>query len=245
MRCWATSLMLLPITARPRMRTGLIGSPAWRRLRAATAALQAAESVRFAQSQVAEQLAADVHPEAIGRGIAEQIGLACRISPVAAARRLNTARAWWFELPDTYKQLTTGELSERVAETIVSETRHLDPETRRQVDAQLIAAGITKMGFKAATACVRKTAYEADREGYVQCSGVAPNANTAASVCGPHPTPWQYSPATSQQNKASPATQPYANTPIGSSPPGTAEPGTRSWPTPSSNDSPDKPKPPT
>jgi len=46
------------------------------KLRAVTAALQAAESVRFAQSQVAEQLAADVHPTAIGRGIAEQIGLA-------------------------------------------------------------------------------------------------------------------------------------------------------------------------
>jgi len=65
-----------------------------------------------------------VHPDAIGRGIAEQIGLACRISPVAAARRLNTARAWWFELPDTYSQLTAGELSERVAETIAAETRH-------------------------------------------------------------------------------------------------------------------------
>jgi hypothetical protein len=51
------------------------------KLRAVTAAVQAAESVRFAQSQVAEQLAADVHPDAIGRGIAEQIGLACRISP--------------------------------------------------------------------------------------------------------------------------------------------------------------------
>ena len=61
------------------------------KLRAVTAALQAAESVRFAQSQVAEQLAADVHPTAIGRGIAEQIGLACQISPVTAARRLNTA----------------------------------------------------------------------------------------------------------------------------------------------------------
>ena len=79
------------------------------KLRAATAALQAAESVRFAQSQVAEQLAADVHPEAIGRGIAEQIGLACHISPVTAARRLNTARALWFELPETYAQLTVGD----------------------------------------------------------------------------------------------------------------------------------------
>jgi hypothetical protein len=43
------------------------------KLRAVTAAAQAAESVRFAQSQVAEQLAADVHPNAIGRGIAEQV----------------------------------------------------------------------------------------------------------------------------------------------------------------------------
>jgi len=78
------------------------------KLRAATAALQVAESVRFAQSQVAEQLAADVHPDRIGRGIAEQIGLACRISPVMAARRLNTARALWCELPDTYRQLIAG-----------------------------------------------------------------------------------------------------------------------------------------
>jgi hypothetical protein len=138
------------------------------KLRAVTAALQAAESVRFAQSQVAEQLAAEVHPTAIGRGIAEQLGLACRLSPVVAARRLNTARAWWFELPDTYTQLTAGELSERVAETVVTETRHLDPETRRQVDEQLLTAEITKLGFKAATACVRKTAYEADRQAYVQ-----------------------------------------------------------------------------
>jgi hypothetical protein len=110
------------------MRRGLIGLPGLEKLRAVTAALQAAESVRFAQSQVAEQLAADTYPTAIGRGIAEQIGLACRISPVTAARRVNTARALWFELPDTYSQLTAGELSARVAETIVCETRHLDAD---------------------------------------------------------------------------------------------------------------------
>jgi hypothetical protein len=80
------------------------------KLRAVTAALQVADSVRFAQSQVEEQLAANVHPEKIGRGIAEQIGLACRISPAVAARRLNTARVLWFELPDTFGQLVAGEL---------------------------------------------------------------------------------------------------------------------------------------
>jgi hypothetical protein len=163
------------------------------KLRAVTAALQAAESVRFAQSQVAEQLAADVHPDAIGRGIAEQIGLACRISPVAAARRLNTARAWWFELPDTYSQLTAGELSERVAETITAETRHLEPEARRQVDKQLKAAGIGKLGFKAATECARKAGYEADPRAYVERSrterkdrrvGVRPAPDTMAILTG-------------------------------------------------------------
>jgi Domain of unknown function (DUF222)/HNH endonuclease len=163
------------------------------KLRAVTAALQAAESVRFAQSQVAEQLAAEVHPDKIGRGIAEQIGLACRISPVAAARRLSTARALWFELPDTYAQLVSGELSERVAETVVSETRHLDPETRHRVDAQLKAAGIAQMGFKEAVGCTRKTAYEADRHSYVQRGrterqhrrvGVRPAPDTMAVLTG-------------------------------------------------------------
>jgi len=137
------------------------------KLRTATAALQAAESVKFAQSQVQEQTAADVHPEKIGRGIAQQIGLACRVSPALAARRLSTARAWWFELPDTYSQLVAGELHERLAEVVVSETRHLDAEKRRMVDEQLKAADLPRKGFKAATACIRKAAYEADRVGYV------------------------------------------------------------------------------
>jgi Domain of unknown function (DUF222) len=163
------------------------------KLRAATAALQAAESVRFAQSQVEEQLAANIDPEAIGRGIAEQTGLACRISPATAARRLNTARALWFELPDTYSQLVAGELHERVTEAVVSETRHLDAEKRRQVDEQLKSAGISRMGFKAATACIRKTAYEADPQGYVQRGrterkhrrvGIRPAPDTMALLTG-------------------------------------------------------------
>jgi Domain of unknown function (DUF222) len=138
------------------------------KLRAATAALQVAESVRFAKSQVAVQLAANVHPDKIGRGIAEQIGLACRISPTTAARRLSTARALWHELPDTYRQLIAGELGERLAEIVVAETRHLDSDARRQVDQELLAAGISQLGFKAGTACIRRAAYEADRQGYLE-----------------------------------------------------------------------------
>ena len=158
-------------------------------LRAATAALQVAESVRFAQSQVAEQLAADVHPDRIGRGIAEQIGLACRISPATAARRLNTARALWCELPDTYRQLIAGELSERLAEVVVTETRHLDPDLRRQVDQHLVAAGITGSASKPLLAASGPPPTR--RIGTAMWSVAAPNANTAESVVDQHQTPWQ------------------------------------------------------
>ena len=82
-------------------------------LRGVVAALQSAECVRFGQSQVKTQLAQDVHPGVIGRGIADQIALACRISPHAGSRRLGAARALWFDLPETFAALTAGRLSEQ------------------------------------------------------------------------------------------------------------------------------------
>jgi hypothetical protein len=211
------------------------------KLRAVSAALQAAESVRFAQSQVAEQLTADVHPSKIGRGIAEQIGLACRISPVTAARRLNTARALWFELPDTYRQLAAGHLRERVAETVVAETRHLDPENRRRVDEQLRATGITKMGFKEAASAVREAAYEADRRAYVERGrtehkhrrvGVRPAPDTMAVLTGYLPV--------EQGIACYAALQRHADTAVAT---GDGRTRIRSWPTPWWNDSPGKPQP--
>ena len=138
------------------------------KIKAAAAALQMAESVRFAQSQAAVQLAADVHPDQIGRGIADQLGLACRISGFEAARRLGVARALWFDLPETYRLLVVGEISQYVASLVVTETRHLDARTRRDVDAKISTAGISQMGPRSAAACARKHAYEADPEGYVQ-----------------------------------------------------------------------------
>jgi hypothetical protein len=138
------------------------------KIKAAAAALQVAESVRFAQSQADVQLAANVHPDKIGRGIADQLGLTCRVSGFEAARRLGMARALWFELPATYRLLTAGEVSEYVASLVVTETRHLDANTKREVDGKISAAGIAQMGPRSAAACARKHAYEADREGYVQ-----------------------------------------------------------------------------
>ena len=136
-------------------------------LRAATVACQAAEMVAFAHSQVNTQLAQDVHPRQIGRGIGAQLGLACGISPFHGKRRLGVARAWWFDLPHTYTALTAGELSERVAEHVVSATQHLEAPTRRAVDERIHAAGITGMGEREASACARKYAYQADRRAWL------------------------------------------------------------------------------
>src|SRR5829696_6341671 len=137
-------------------------------LKAAVAALQAAESVRFAESQVERQLAAGVHPRAVGRGIADQIALACRVSPTEGSRRLGIARALWFDLPATFRLLTRGRVSEYVASLVVSETRHLPAPLRRQVDQKIVAAGLAGMGPRRAAACARGHAYAADPNGYLQ-----------------------------------------------------------------------------
>jgi hypothetical protein len=138
------------------------------KIKAAAAALQIAESVRFAQSQAEAQLAADVHPDKIGRGVADQLGLACQVSGFEAARRLGAARALWFDLPETYRLLVAGAISEYVASLVVTETRHLDGNTRREADAKITRAGISQMGPRSAAKCARKHAYEADPEAYVQ-----------------------------------------------------------------------------
>jgi hypothetical protein len=138
------------------------------KIKAAAAALQMAESVRFAQSQAKAQLAADVHPDKIGRGIADQLGLACQISGFEATRRLGMARALWFELPETYRLLVGGKISEYVASLVVTETRHLDATARRGVDAKITDAGITRMGPRSAAAAARRHAYEADPYAYLE-----------------------------------------------------------------------------
>src|SRR5215207_1673543 len=137
-------------------------------LKAAVGALQAAESVRFAQSQVELQIAAEVHPRAVGRGIADQIALACKVSPSEGSRRLGIARALWFDLPETFQLLTAGRVSEYVASLVVSETRHLDATTRRGVDTTIVAAGIAGMGSRRAAVCARSHGYAAAPHGYLQ-----------------------------------------------------------------------------
>jgi hypothetical protein len=121
---------------------------AFEQLRGALAAAQQAEMVAFARSQVEAQIADDrLDPAAVGRGIGDQIGLACRVSPFHGSRRLGIARALHFDLPGVRDLLVAGRISEEIAATVVSETRHLDAEHRRRVDEQICAAEIDRLSL--------------------------------------------------------------------------------------------------
>jgi hypothetical protein len=138
------------------------------RLRSAVAAAQHTEMVGFARSQVEAHIAdGALDPARVGRGIADQIALACRVSPFTGSRRLGVARALHVELPATRALLATGAISEDTATVIVSETHHLDPERRSLVDEQLSAAGIERFAPRQAAALARRLAYQADPAGYV------------------------------------------------------------------------------
>jgi hypothetical protein len=163
------------------------------RIKAVAAAAQGAQIVRFARSQVDAHVSARVDPQAVGRGIAEQIALACAVSPSEGARRLGVARVLWAELPAVAELLRSGQISEYVAGLVVTETRHLDPETRRVTDEKIVAAGIGSMSPRRAAATARKLAYEADPQGFVERGrherrnrrvGVRPAADSMSVLSG-------------------------------------------------------------
>src|ERR1044071_6614283 len=99
--------------------------------------------VAFGRSQVAEHIRdVAVDPQKVGRGIGDQIALACRISPTAGSRRLGVARVLHSALPSVRELLRAGQISDDLVERVVSETSHLDPADRRAVDARLADADL-------------------------------------------------------------------------------------------------------
>ncbi|WP_252976311.1 DUF222 domain-containing protein [Janibacter melonis] len=72
-----------------------------------------------------------------GRGLADEIALARREHPSRGSRHLGLARALVEELPCTLDHLATGTTSEWTATVMARETAVLEPDDRRQVDAEL------------------------------------------------------------------------------------------------------------
>ena len=101
------------------------------RLQASLEAVKAVEMVAFARSQTAEQLAIGVHPRTVGRGIADQIALACRVSPAEGSRRLHVARDLVLDMPHTLALLSRGDLSGWTVRLITEQVSHLDRRAPR------------------------------------------------------------------------------------------------------------------
>ncbi|WP_166351217.1 HNH endonuclease [Phytoactinopolyspora limicola] len=131
------------------------------RLKAAAAATQYEVMVQFATSQRAARRGMGFAERHATRGVPEQIGLATKTSPSAAARQLSRAQALTCHLPATFDLLRKGEISEFAATVIVNETSHLDPEQRRQVDARL-AGEVVGVGPRRVQGLARRYAIEAD-----------------------------------------------------------------------------------
>ena len=138
--------------------------------RAALAAAQHTAMVAFGRAQVEEQAelvaAGRLDPEKLGHGVAEQIALAAHVSTWQGSRRFTIARTLANDLPNIRGLLAAGRISERLAETIVAQTSHLDAAQRHAVDKQLADTGLEQMGFRQAEARVKKLSYETDRAGY-------------------------------------------------------------------------------
>ncbi|MDQ3663870.1 MAG: DUF222 domain-containing protein [Actinomycetota bacterium] len=162
---WSAALRSLTVTAPVGDGAGLIDQiSALEALKSAAAAAQARATVRFAAAQRAAQREAGLPRAAIGRGVAAQVALARRDSPVKGSRHLGVAEALVRELPNTMAALQTGEISEWRATVIVRETACLTRDQRIQVDAELGSrrGGLGALGDRATAMEARRISYRLD-----------------------------------------------------------------------------------
>ncbi|HEU4543668.1 MAG TPA: DUF222 domain-containing protein [Jiangellaceae bacterium] len=136
------------------------------KLKAAAAAAPLRVIADFAASQEAANKARGVEARQASRGVAEQVGLARRVSPASAARQVAQANALMGQLPETFALLRRGEISEHVATIVTIETSHLAAEDRRLVDKQL-AGQLPRLSPRRAEAATRRLAIEVDPAGAV------------------------------------------------------------------------------
>ena len=143
--------------------------------RAARAHARAASLTNDAANDAANEAAGDSGPRASfsgGRrrpramtGVAAQVALARRESPVRGAQHVRLALALTREMPHTLAALQAGLLSEWRAQIIVRETATLTAHQRGLVDAEVVAAlgeGISGLSDKELARRVRAVAYRVD-----------------------------------------------------------------------------------
>ncbi|NNG34879.1 HNH endonuclease [Nakamurella aerolata] len=126
----------------------------------------AAQSLAFAEAERARQVAAGVSSRQLGRGVAEQIAFARRMSPAAASHQLGVARALRDRLPQTFARLREGELSLAQCQIVCRESSSLEDEQARLIDNGL-AGQLHGWSLQQTEQAVRQAVYTLDPHGSV------------------------------------------------------------------------------
>lgn len=148
----------------------LVERIAWlERVKSAAAAGQARAAAALDAKRRADEAAAGVPKAKQGCGLASEVALARRDSPVCGGRHLGLAKALVHEMPHTLAALQCGALSEWRTTLIVRESACLEVEDRRRLDAELCAdvGKLDGMGDKRITAAAKEIAARLDAQAVV------------------------------------------------------------------------------
>jgi hypothetical protein len=138
-------------------------------VKSAAAAGQARAAAALDEKRRADEAAAGVPKAKQGRGVASEVALARRDSPVRGGRHLGLAKALVHEMPHTLAALECGALSEWRATLIARESACLSVDDRRVLDAEL-CADVSKLegkGDARITAAAKEIAARLDAQAVV------------------------------------------------------------------------------
>jgi len=149
---------------------GLVeGLTALEDLKAAAAAAQCRLAESLDQAVREREARVGLPADQRGRGVAAQVALARRDSPVTGGRHLGMAKALVREMPHSLAALQDGRLSEWRATLLVRETACLSRDDRSAVDRELCAdpATLDGLGDRAVAEAARLAAYRLDPQAAV------------------------------------------------------------------------------
>lgn len=132
-------------------------------LRSAVVAAQSKEAVAFEALRIGRDRLNRVPAIDCGKRAGDEVGLAKKVSPGSGRKFLSTARTIVIGMPNTFKALAKGEISEDKARIMVDETAVLADADRRKVDTRM-KRSLEPTGLRSLRAEVRALSAEMDAE---------------------------------------------------------------------------------
>lgn len=136
----------------------------------AISAVQAQAQTLFVAQQRLSQARAGIPKEKLGKGIAQQVGLARHESPHRGRQLCELADVLVREMPYSMNAFSLGQMSEYRAGLMAKETVFLSLEDRLRVDELICGdpGAVALLGTRELCAATRKAAYELDPEVFLK-----------------------------------------------------------------------------